>query len=99
MKKLENTLNSQYYNHDSLSIASAFNGYTSVFTAKAIVTPCNVYHIKLAIADGTDDSYDSGVFFEAGSFDATEPGALNVIHLNKMFNYCVCTCKLYFFHN
>ena len=40
--------------------------------------PCNVYHIKLAIADGSDDSYDSGVFFEAGSFDATEPGALNV---------------------
>ena len=75
---VNDTLNSQYYNHDSLSIASAFNGYTSVFTARASVTPCNVYHIKLAIADGTDDSYDSGVFFEAGSFDATEPGALNV---------------------
>ena len=71
-------INSQYYNHDSMTTVSAFNGYTDVFTATAIVQPCNVYHIKLAIADGTDQSYDSGVLFEAGSFDATEPGALNV---------------------
>ena len=75
---VNNVLNSQYYNHDTLAEASAFNGFTDVFTAKAVVIPCNVYHIKLAIADGTDDSFDSGVFFEAGSFDATEPGALNV---------------------
>ena len=75
---VNDTLNSQYYNHDTIAAASAFNGFTDVFTAKAVVIPCNVYHIKLAIADGSDDSYDSGVFFEAGSFDATEPGALNV---------------------
>ena len=75
---VNNTLNSQYYNHDSAATVSAFNGYTDVFTASAAVIPCNVYHIKLAIADGSDDSHDSGVFFEAGSFDATEPGALTV---------------------
>tara|TARA_B100000902_G_C27306319_1_gene915679 strand:+ start:677 stop:2266 length:1590 start_codon:yes stop_codon:yes gene_type:complete len=75
---VNDTVNSQYYNHDSTNNASAFNGYTEIFTAKSAVIPCNVYHIKLAIADGSDESYDSGVFFEAGSFDATEPGALNV---------------------
>ena len=75
---VNDTLNSQYYNHDTLGIASAFNGYTNVLTASTAVIPCNLYHIKLAIADGTDASFDSGVFFEAGSFDATEPGALNV---------------------
>ena len=75
---VNDTLNSQYYNHDTFAVVSAFNGYTDVFTAKAAVQACNVYHIKLAIADGTDGSYDSGVFFEAGSFDATEPGALGV---------------------
>jgi len=75
---VNDVLNSQYYNHDSTSSVSAFNGYTDVFTAKAIVSACNVYHIKLAIADGTDNIYDSGVFFEAGSFDATEPGALGI---------------------
>ena len=74
---VNDTLNSQYYNYDTLGIVSAFNGFTDVFTAQVAVIPCNVYHIKLAIVDGSDDSYDSGVFFEAGSFD-TEPGALNV---------------------
>ena len=75
---VNNVLNSQYYNHDSAATVSAFNGYTDVFTATAVVIPCNLYHIKLAIADGSDGSFDSGVFFEAGSFDATEPGALAV---------------------
>ncbi|MDC0204706.1 T9SS type A sorting domain-containing protein [Flavobacteriales bacterium] len=71
-------INSQYYNHDSATSVSAFNGYTDVFTATAIVSACNVYHIKLAIADGTDAVWNSGVFFEAGSFNSIEPGAPNV---------------------
>ena len=75
---VNDTINSQYYIHDTLGVASAFNGHTTVFTATSAVQACNIYHIKLAIADGTDQSYDSGVFLEAGSFDATEPGALNV---------------------
>ena len=72
---INDTTNSQYYNHDTVSQVSAFNGYTDVFTAKAVVTACATYHIKLAIADGSDGIYDSGVFFEAGSFNSTEPGA------------------------
>ena len=71
-------INSQYYNHDSTTSVSAFNGYTDVFTAKAIVSACNVYHIKLAITDAADGVWNSGVFFEAGSFDAIEPGALDI---------------------
>ena len=71
-------INSQYYNHDSTTSVSAFNGYTDVFTAKAIVSACNVYHIKLAITDAADGVWNSGVFFEAGSFNSIEPGAPNV---------------------
>ena len=74
---VNNTTNSQYYNHDTVSQVSAFNGYTDVFTAIAVVTACETYHIKLAIADGSDGTLDSGVFFEAGSFNSTEPGAPN----------------------
>ena len=68
-------INSQYYNHDSTTSVSAFNGYTDVFTAKAIVSACNVYHIKLAITDAADAIWNSGVFFEAGSFNSIDPGA------------------------
>ena len=61
-------LNAQYYNTGNTTIS--YNGYTDVFTATAIVQPCETYHIRLAIADGSDDYLDSGVFLEAGSFSS-----------------------------
>jgi len=76
---INNTTSSQYYNHDTLALVSAFNGYTDVFTATAEVTACQTYHIKLAISDGSDGTLDSGVLFEAGSFNSIEPGAPSAI--------------------
>lgn len=49
-----------------------YDGYTKVFTAEAVVVPCQEYTIKLAIADVTDEGYDSGVFLEAKSFGTRE---------------------------
>jgi hypothetical protein len=45
-----------------------YDGLTHVFTSWHIVQPCSTYHIKLAIADGKDKAYDSGVFLEENSF-------------------------------
>lgn len=44
-----------------------FDGMTVVLTAVASVTPCQTYHLKLAIGDISDRIYDSGVFLEANS--------------------------------
>lgn len=59
----------------------AYNELTKVFTAKAATVPCQQYHFKLAIADGGDWIYDSGVFLEAGSFtsNAVVIGASSVL--------------------
>jgi gliding motility-associated-like protein len=46
----------------------AYNGQTVVLTATARVIPCLEYTIKLAIGDGVDALWDSGVFLEANSF-------------------------------
>ncbi|MDW8158334.1 MAG: gliding motility-associated C-terminal domain-containing protein, partial [Bacteroidia bacterium] len=49
-----------------------YNGYTTVLLAEYYpLEPCQVYHIKLAIADVGDGGYDSGVFLEAKSFQST----------------------------
>jgi len=64
--------NGQYYNTGNSTIS--YNGYTDVFTAMVVVNPCETYHIRLAIADGTDDWLDSGVFLEANSFTSTSLG-------------------------
>lgn len=41
-----------------------YDGFTTPLTASANVTPCQTYHLKLAIADAGDCDYDSGVFLE-----------------------------------
>jgi len=64
--------NSQFYidNENPPGLTVEYNGFTTVFTAQAVVTPCETYHIKLAIADAGDGLYDSAVFLEAGSFSS-----------------------------
>ncbi len=48
-----------------------FDGFTKVFTAEIdSLTPCKKYVIKLAVADASDQLWDSGVFLEAGSFES-----------------------------
>jgi gliding motility-associated-like protein len=61
--------NAQYYNGNSNTTKQpVYDGYTDIFTATAMVIPCQTYTIKLAIADVFDSAYDSGVFLEARSF-------------------------------
>ncbi|WP_452231824.1 choice-of-anchor L domain-containing protein [Lacinutrix sp. MEBiC02595] len=48
-----------------------FNGRTTVLSATATILPNVQYHIKLVIADQDDQNYDSAVFIEGNSFNAT----------------------------
>lgn len=57
----------QYYTNNAGNQYLTLNGHTKVLTAISQVQPCQVYHLKIAIADVTDHSYDSGVFIEAES--------------------------------
>ena len=55
-------------------LASPVNmlGRTVVMTASAQVTPGEQYHIKLAVGDRADSSYNSSTFLAAGSFELGE---------------------------
>jgi gliding motility-associated-like protein len=63
----------QYFNdiYAANNMDIAYNGLTDVFTAYAGVMPCDTYHLKLAIADASDNVWDSGVFLKAGSLNST----------------------------
>ena len=61
--------NEQYFQGYSLGDTN-FNGQTVVMSATATITPNVLYHIKLVIADQTDENYDSAVFIEGNSFNA-----------------------------
>ncbi len=46
-----------------------YDGFTTVLTAQATVTPCETYRLKLVVADGTDQIFDTGVFLKGGSLN------------------------------
>ncbi|MFL5773072.1 MAG: choice-of-anchor L domain-containing protein [Flavisolibacter sp.] len=57
----------QFYIDNTSNPYFTHNGHTVVLTAAAAVQPCQSYHLKIAIADVQDKSYDSGVFLQAES--------------------------------
>jgi gliding motility-associated-like protein len=63
-------INEQYFidNRSGFSDIAYINGFTKSFTAKAALQIGQTYHIRLAIADGTDNNLNSFVWIEEGSF-------------------------------
>ncbi|MEI6123595.1 MAG: choice-of-anchor L domain-containing protein [Bacteroidota bacterium] len=48
----------------------SFGGFTRPLVARCKVQPCQTYHLKMAVADGYNGLYDSGVFLQANSFSS-----------------------------
>ncbi|MFM2285418.1 MAG: hypothetical protein RLZZ543_915 [Bacteroidota bacterium] len=72
--------NAQYFNSSPPSNI-VYDGYTEVMTAVADVIPCQTYTLRLLLADGCDNGFDSAVFLEANSFGAA-PIAISQNTLN-----------------
>ena len=76
ISSVNNVTNSEYYIDNPGGSAGTgpydicTNGFTSTFTAAAAVQCGETYHIKLAIADGSDTALESFVVLEAGSFSS-----------------------------
>jgi gliding motility-associated-like protein len=59
------------YNGGSAAAQSAinYNGQTKLMNASAVLTPNVTYHIKLVIADRSDESSDSAIFISSDTFN------------------------------
>lgn len=64
-------INARFYHANPPNLLPAYNAFLDVFTARLEVVPCTEYTIKLALADVVDDNYDTAIFLEANSFQAT----------------------------
>lgn len=83
----------QYYINNAVNQYFSHNGHTVVLEARAAVQPCQVYHLKIAIADVQDNSFDSGVFLEAESL-RSDP--ISIVNENPEINgqaYLVEGCQ------
>ncbi|MBK6985240.1 MAG: choice-of-anchor L domain-containing protein [Bacteroidetes bacterium] len=65
-------VNSIYYIANGGSTI-AYDGMTTVLTGSANVTPCANYHLILAITDGGDALFDSGVFLQQSGISCVGP--------------------------
>lgn len=83
-----------YYINNSPSTTIMYDGLTTILTAISAVTPCTTYHLKIAIADGGDAAYDSGVFLKAGSLtsNAITLTPIGGGGLSSPVPYCVRGC-------
>ncbi len=63
----ESCTNCQFF-VNNYSDFTQYDAFTTVLTAWVVVEPMQTYHIKLAVGDGLDYVYDSGVFLQASSF-------------------------------
>lgn len=94
---VNNLVNWQYYRNNGVQNGSTlqYDGFTSDFlgvkkslTARASVTPCNTYRLKLAIADRGDNAWDSGVFISEVRGGAPELNVAFASGLDYMIEDC-----------
>ncbi len=70
ISSVNNITNGAYYIDNVGNNVLCQDGYTVKLTAKSAVQCGETYHIRLAIADGTDTELESIVILEAGSFQS-----------------------------
>lgn len=63
---------SQYYVQNGGTTVT-YNGFTTVFKASEEVMPCSTYHLRMVVADVSDDKLDSGVWLKEGSLGTNIP--------------------------
>lgn len=70
ISSVNDVLNSEFYIDNVNNDEIACDGYTVKLQAWSVVECGETYHIKLAIADGSDTALESIVVLEAGSFES-----------------------------
>ena len=70
ISSVNNVTNSAYYIDNPANDVLCQNGYTVKLTAESEVECGETYHIRLAIADGSDTALESIVILESGSFES-----------------------------
>jgi len=64
--------NCAYYSDNTNGLTLEYDGFTTVLVAWLLVVPCELYHIKLGVADAYGPSHDCGVFIEENSISFPE---------------------------
>ena len=78
ISSVNDVTNSAYYIDNPANDVLCQNGYTVKLTAESVVECGETYHIRLAIADGSDTALESFVILESGSFESNSVVEVNL---------------------
>ncbi|TDO82934.1 gliding motility-associated-like protein [Flavobacterium chryseum] len=81
----------QYYVNNKNGATIQYDGFTKVIQASAAVECGKTYHIKLAIANVSDNNYDSAVFIEGASFSSSGINLGEDLQICSTSNYTLKT--------
>lgn len=86
------TYSAYYVSNSTNSNGVQYNGRTVQLSAESKILACETYHMHLAIGNGVDNLYDSGVFLEGKSFQSSVETHLMMrdvycLHENIVFDY------------
>jgi len=77
INNVNESVNSEFYiqptSHSDLVSSFQYDGFTTPLEIIREISSSSNFNFVIAIADATDDVYDSAVFIEAGSFVGNEP--------------------------
>lgn len=74
--------NQIYYVDNTTNTLFNYDGHTVVLKASEKVQPCQVYHLKLVIADLVNGAVDSGVFLESKSLSSNTSNVVNLTQID-----------------
>ncbi|HNB80945.1 MAG TPA: choice-of-anchor L domain-containing protein, partial [Chitinophagaceae bacterium] len=84
--------NNALFTNNIGGLTVAYNGFTHVLTALSEVTPCVSHHLRLAVADASDQTLDTGVWIKAGSLSSNAISFTPISNLLNPYPYIVEGC-------
>jgi gliding motility-associated-like protein len=93
-----NPSNAAYYINNTGGTTIQYDGFTTPLTTTLLVTPCSSYHIKIAIGDVGDHTFDSGIFLKSESFSANIVTVDATYSNSQLANGCVEGCSDAYVH-
>ena len=88
-----NFLSNGFGNTPDVNYYLQYNGVTKKLTASARLIPNETYHVKIIIADVSDNAFDTGVFLEQESFISEIPFDVTVSYEHDRFDYAIEGCN------
>ncbi len=84
INNINDNINSNFYIDNTDGSDIQYDGFTTPITLEKEIKQGVVYRLRIAIADGSDDQYDSALFLKSNSFESGVNAEIGSIYQNGL---------------